>query len=277
MEARLQKALEAGIKQAMSKYTTGSHLDTPDGEIHRHPFREILVALEGECNYWFRGCNYRITPGCAVLIDGWDEHGTYYSTNDRHLLHIWAYFIDQKLQLRLCEVSVNGNYSYVLPTTICPGATYNFIMTRWNEYNAAASRTGGAPIGIYMNSPLLILIEEIKIHLLRLAGANDNHSENHDDTGFINALKLYINSRNGRECSLRELEKYSGYNRFYLAHQFKAVTGMTLGDYINRTRLIFVNSALQRGMRQKEIASELGFSSSASFWKWFRNHKGSQP
>jgi AraC-like DNA-binding protein len=48
---------------------------------------------------------------------------------------------------------------------------------------------------------------------------------------------------------------------------------MTVGEYINKVRLEYVRNALKRGVRQKEMAYELGFSSPTAFWNWFRKYR----
>ncbi len=48
---------------------------------------------------------------------------------------------------------------------------------------------------------------------------------------------------------------------------------MPVGTYINQVRLSFTENALLKGLKQKEIAAELAFSSSAAFWKWLQKNK----
>ena len=66
---------------------------------------------------------------------------------------------------------------------------------------------------------------------------------------------------------MAELEKLTGFNRFYLMRLFKAEYGMTIGEYINCVRRGFVAGAA-KNLRQKEIAAMLGFKSAAAFWLW---------
>ena len=93
----------------------------------------------------------------------------------------------------------------------------------------------------------------------------------------VESLKRYIRMSNARDCSLDRLEKFSGYSRFYLSHRFRKHEGCTIGQYIDKVRLRYTEEALKRGLRQKEIAFELGFSSPSNFWIWLRKHKISIP
>ena len=85
---------------------------------------------------------------------------------------------------------------------------------------------------------------------------------------IVSWIKNYISMKYGRDASLPELEKLTGYNRYYLMRQFKAEYGMTIGDYINCVRRGFVAAAEAQGKSQKQIALQLGFQSAAAFWLW---------
>ena len=69
------------------------------------------------------------------------------------------------------------------------------------------------------------------------------------------------------------MEKVSGYSRYYLSHRFRESEGYTIGDYIDKIRVEYTIEAMKRGLRQKEIAFELGFSTPSNFWIWLRKHR----
>ena len=89
----------------------------------------------------------------------------------------------------------------------------------------------------------------------------------------IESLKRYIRMSNARGCSLEHLEKVSGYSRFYLSHRFRECEGCTIGEYIDKIRVQYTVEAMKRGLRQKEISFELGFSTPSNFWIWLRKHR----
>ena len=85
---------------------------------------------------------------------------------------------------------------------------------------------------------------------------------------IIERVQNYIEINYGRNSSIAELEKFSGYNRYYLMRLFKAQTGFTILQYINQIRKRVAEDALKRNISQKEIAYQLGFFSPAAFWLW---------
>ena len=57
--------------------------------LHKHPYREIMLVLEGENDFFLLDRNRHLTPGSAVLIDSWEPHSFGYRTQDHDLLHLW--------------------------------------------------------------------------------------------------------------------------------------------------------------------------------------------
>ena len=80
-------------------------------------------------------------------------------------------------------------------------------------------------------------------------------------------VKNYISMNYGRNSSMEELERLTGYNRRHLMRKFKSESSMTIGEYINCVRRGFIAAAGKR-LTQKEIAFQLGFKSPAAFWLW---------
>ena len=238
----------------------------PGVRLHKHPGREIVLSLEGEKDFYLQNHNYHLTPGTAVLIDSWMPHSLGYAEEDHDLLHLWIHFANSQVNCNFCQVGMHGRYDLFGGLRL-PSHLYSLLNSRWNEWRKLDSRTDGTAER-YLLSPLRCLLEEIVFRASR-------HSDSGKPFGsdLIFSLKLYIESQNACDCSLENLEKVFGYSRFYLAHRFREVQGKPLGAYINEVRLAFTEDALMKGLKQKEIAYELGFSSSAAFWKWFRHHR----
>ena len=86
-------------------------------------------------------------------------------------------------------------------------------------------------------------------------------------------MKQYIQAAHGAHCSLDEIEQYTGYNKFYFSHLFKVKTNLTIGEYINDVRLRYTAEAETYGIKQKDIASVIGFSSISAFYQWKKRYK----
>ena len=148
------------------------------------------------------------------------------------------------------------------------------VNRRWDELNQLPPDEVAANVDRFMKGPLSSLLDEFRLYLWK----KEQRSESHDDNlSLVRTIQRIIESKNGRGCSLAELEKITGFNRFYIAHVFKQANRITIGDYIDQIRMIFLESALKQGLSRKQIAFELGFSNSSSLSTWFRRYSRKKP
>ena len=79
------------------------------------------------------------------------------------------------------------------------------------------------------------------------------------------------------EISVEELSRAAGFSLFHYCRIFEAATGMSVGRYITRRRLLHAAYAMSRGMRAIDAALEYGFDTHAGFYKAFRKEFGCAP
>lgn len=235
-------------------------------EQHFHDYRELLLVAGGQNDFILGNRKLHLVPGDVVLIDSMIPHSFEYTSTDRDLQHLWFFFKDNQLRMTLYSVLPHGRYAYLHFPYILPQHISTFFTSRWNEFNQL-SEIKKDSAEFYLETPFKAIIEELRISSLR-----NKHDNVIGNSGLIESITHYIESQNARNCSLKNLEKIFGYNSCYIAHRFKKETGSTPGQYINRIRKSFTEDALARGLKQKEIAVQLGFSSPAAFWKWFKNN-----
>lgn len=94
----------------------------------------------------------------------------------------------------------------------------------------------------------------------------------------IYAITSYIHSHYAEELSLNMLAQQFYISSYYLSHQFKDVTGFTLSDYIQMTRVRNVQTMLVgTQIPITEAAARCGFNSFSQFNRIFRKHIGVAP
>ncbi len=233
--------------------------------IHQH--REILFVLKG--NYHFPLNHKMINPqvGDVILIDSWIAHCANYSTQDRDMLHFWVNLSGARIFMWCIQLDLCGGRTLLMTGTPLSQDIQQLLNRRWNAFAELPAQEAMAHLDFYMREPLTMLLDEIRFQLARTDRQNTGIS---DDLHMIAAIQRIIEAENGRDCSLQRLEQIAGFNRFYLAHMFKRITGLTIGDYINKIRLSFTEAAENRGLNRKEITYELGFSSTSTFGNWLR-------
>lgn len=104
-------------------------------------------------------------------------------------------------------------------------------------------------------------------------------SETEDDgKDRIRFLQDYIRNHLNEDLSLNRLAEFSHLHPVYLSRVFKEITGITVGDFINRTRLEKVESLLKTSrLTVLEISRKLGFATDNYFCRWFRKQTGMSP
>jgi len=235
-------------------------------QISSHPTREILFVSEGTCKFMLNNNIYQAEPGTIFLIDKWERHPFGYQPCDRDLVHLWFHFYPSEGRCDVFRVGEQGKYK-LEEYIYLPNDLYKLILRRWDQFKNVKNRKESILQDI-MKLPLELLLNEIRLdnRWKSFFGREENLK------GIIEAVKEHIQAQNGRGCSLQELAYYTGFNPFYLSHKFKEHCHYTIGNYISRVRMEYTAHARAQGMTQKEISSELGFSSPAAFWIWQKKH-----
>ena len=252
----ISRASPPGSQERIRNHCRSSHFD-----------REFLFVIAGESRYLYNDHVYPCLPGMLFLIDSGVSHGHKYTREDKHLIHLWGYFYSRRLHVSIIEVMEEGQYKAIpeMSFIFLADELFRIVETRWNlltQRDAVTEET----VAHYMKGPINAVLEATAFQLME-------HPQEKAPYTQMEEVKEYILSQNGRECSLEHLAAMSGYTRCYLARKFRDATGITIGKYIEQVRLKYIQSAMKRGIRQKEMAYELGFSSPASFWNWLQNHK----
>lgn len=95
----------------------------------------------------------------------------------------------------------------------------------------------------------------------------------------IRKVFAYIDEHIQDELSLEKIAEIGAYSPFHFHRIFKAITTETLQEYITRKRL--EKSAMMLSLKKKknlkEIYSEVGFKSNATFSKTFKKYYGISP
>ena len=225
-----------------------------------HPEREILFVVSGKNSFLLNGKNYSATPGTAFFINQWIPHQCNYGTIRNDFTHVWIHFHEKKL-FSVIYQGRHGERSHQHLTWEHSGHLLGLLNERWDRALQEAG-SSAARQEIYM-SIARILAEE-----LTYLSTHEPQKIRSNSEQIPVWIKNYISMQYGRNISLPGLEKLTGYNRFYLMRLFKAEYGMTIRDYINCVRRGFASAAVRQGMRQKEIAMQLGFRSAAAYWLW---------
>ena len=253
------------IRKIISRFTV-SGAENASGEllVSRHQRREILIPLSGCQHYMLNGRIIDFEPGTAGLVDRFMPHTPYYTKNDQNLLQLWVLLYNDYVKGVLTKVFAEGKYDIVQSVRF-PMDLGRFIERRWDQLNQQSEVTQKTVMD-FMKVPIEMVLDDffLQANYPSITPAVERLSD---------FLKDYIRTCFGRNCSISELARISGYSTSHLSHTFQKETGETIRAFIDRVRLDYTRAALNNGSKQKEIAYVLGFSSPAAFWNWFRKHR----
>ncbi len=232
--------------------------------MQRHSQREIMLVISGETTYVLNGQVLPAIPGSVFFIDSWVSHQLGYPAQESSFDHVWLHFHQGKLFASLLHWSHT-------PEPLCRGVIplpfelYPLLNRRWNSSKGDQAAADGWKNAL-QRGIIRLLCEEFALHYRQ---QTESPREKPD---IVEAVENYIAVNCGRNSSLEALEKFSGYNRFYLTRLFRRSTGYTIGDYKDQVRRQVVNDARSKQISDKEIAWQLGFSSPAAF-SWWKKQK----
>ena len=269
MEARIdRKTLIARLQAAASdppRWPFAAADAEPGGRflLDRHWHREAHFVLDGVARYRLGGEVLAAGPGIVLPVDRWQEHGIEVSPGNAGCLHVVLHFHDT-LWGSVSGMDADGSWTVFEWTwAVVDEDLASFVRRRWDLYEAEEDKS--AAFARLLRLPLGSLYQEYARILA--SRQTPNASTPHD---IVDLIVSRIENMRGRDCSLEQIARYAGYSRFRVAHLFKARTGISIGDYINRIRVQYLDQARILDLPSKQIAAELGFQSTTAFYNWRR-------
>ncbi len=98
------------------------------------------------------------------------------------------------------------------------------------------------------------------------------------DPELMNSAMTYIGENYMKELSLDEVASFAGFSKYYFSRVFKEFAGSSFSDYLTVKRLnAAANLLIHTDLPIREVVSESGFGSVATFNRIFREHKHCTP
>lgn len=234
---------------------------------HFHPFYEIHILLDSYANLMMEGTPYRMQLFDIACLKPNLLHKSEYPIGSPKKRLVIQFQIPTQLP------GLNTELEQILEVFHCDVPIYRFsrnilkkLFTPINDiYSSSQKKSEINTLMVYTN--FLEFLSTLFIY----QSENLYEPEMEDSiSNKIYSIATYIHSHFREDLSLEALSKIFYMSPYYLSHQFKAVMGVTLTNYIQITRIQNVQQMLLSSENKiTKIAEECGFASFSQFNRVF--------
>lgn len=232
---------------------------------HKHSFFETHFLLSGSIEYETSTENkYHILAGNGIMFSPNTSHAISSFTNDMKKISLTFYcekphpFFEQLSQKRICTFVIDEKMKKCFETILDEAALHS----------------------VFSSALIKNCIFELICRIMRSANVdekNEKISEYQPDLR-IDAVKQYIKDNSCIFLTCQDVAQYCHYNVKYLNRIFKNKTGMTLLEYIHKTKIKQAEYYLENTtISLKEISTLLGFANEYYFNSFFKRYIGISP
>ena len=236
---------------------------------HFHTFYEIMILLSPKAYHFVEGKRYDIVTNDMVLLAPSILHQSEYlpgSPSDRIIIGFTPPSADHPYYTQFQELLLIFNNP--CPIFRFEPKTQNTIYKIFNEITVALQSEDTAMRNLIVHTKFT----EFLLSLYHFRNEN-KYSPNLTSSiqEKIYTITNYIHTHYSEDISLNSLAETFFVSPYYLSHQFKQVTGYTVVQYIQMTRIKNVQYLLLNSdMKISEISACTGFSSFSQFNRVFR-------
>ncbi|MBI3944337.1 MAG: helix-turn-helix transcriptional regulator [Armatimonadetes bacterium] len=244
------------------------HRDWMATHTHVHAHREVLVPLAGVGRFGLAGRIYPSAPGMLFIIAGFEAHDVHYPDWSEDLDHLWLSVLRDHCVARLITAREGASRL---------SSAWSCLVTHEESGPALdlERESAGAPPSVArmrVVGALSLLIGAV----VRQGYTEEREEERHSfQARIVRTICEHIEHTAGNGASLEHLAHIAGYSTFHFLRLFKAHTGCTVHEYIDRSRLRRAHEMQEQGCPQKEVAAALGFSCPSAFSRWYRRRRQS--
>lgn len=243
---------------------------------HFHPFYEMCVFLDEKAGHLIDGVWYDMRCCDIVALRPNLLHKTEYpegAPNRRLIIQFCAPPVPPAFEG--CMRSIYSIFDGSCPVYRFREPYRKAVLEKLNDiYYLSASPNELTELSIHNRFLEFLSL----IYLYRDRNVYANHVDFDHITNKVYGITAYIHSHFTEELSLESIAGKFYISSCYLSHQFKRVTGFTLTDYIQMTRVRNAQTLLLSTEKQiSDIAFQCGFSSFSQFNRVFHKFLHQSP
>ena len=243
---------------------------------HFHQFYEMCIFLDEKAGHLVDGVWYDMRCCDIVALRPTLLHKTKYPEGAPNKRLIIQFSIPPMIStFENCMKNIYGIFDNNCPIYRFEGPYKKMVLEKLNDiYYLSQSPNELTELAIHNK-----FIEFLSlIYINRDKNVYTNHVDFDNITNKVYSITAYIHSHFMEELSLENISKRFYISSYYLSHQFKRITGFTLTDYIQMTRISNAQTILLSTDKPiTEIAFLCGFSSFSQFNRAFNKFLHQSP
>ena len=212
-----------------------------------------------------------------MLFDAFEPHDRFHPPSVRDAFTLWMQISPQAI---LCTVirSQDGAGKCIMRFDFSHAGICATLNRAWHEANSG--RKDPAVANIEIVGVLNVVRGEFAEKLMKSEvpyNRDFSEAQNRQRTAVMTAMN-HIATHIREKLYFDDLAERAGYSRQHFARLFRQYSGYNFRDYIDYVRMgIFRKLYFVKYKSKKEIARELGFSSTSSLIHWLRSARDKHP
>lgn len=263
------------------------HNVSPQGEIgrtvlymHWHEHMEFIYITAGKASFHIDRRQFDAEPGDFLVVPSGGLHVGYASSAET--VEFWSLVFSRTLVDSPFHDPIHDHYlsPYLSGSTAYPvkleeqsvlrriRLIFNGIIDEYKSKEPAYE--------LIVKSQVLLILSLLSRH----SAANRTDGPAPQPNKRIDRIKealLYIRQHYDKKLTLTEAARMVNLTPYYFCNVFKAATGRTFVDYVNRYRMDIAERLLKEGATVTEAAAKVGYDNLNYFTKTFKRIKGVTP
>ena len=242
-------------------------------ETHDHSAVEILLTLEGMVTYTIEDKIYQVRKGEILIVPPDTLHSL--TMGEGSSRYLFLFESDAIMTMR--DIKSMAMYFHK-PFHLRDGSDAHVRIRELLLRAREAYEKRELMWNTACYSSILRIYATLGQQYLSGIRPRSDDSMRNMDSEVITAVMTYIDNHYREELSLEDVAKFAGFSRYYFSRSFKRQTGYSFKDYLCQKRLQVAMDLLIRTNRSmRDVATESGFGSVATFNRVFREKKGCTP
>jgi AraC-like DNA-binding protein len=246
--------------------------------LHRHDALEILVFLDGECEFFCEGKTYSLKRGDVVVIPPYAVHKAIVKSPDSYERiivsvneHLMDDFISSSPSMKENIVYQKTRGSYLLHLH---SKNFQDIISLLQELNDRI-KNGEDTFSFSLH---YLLFQVLQVIFDPASNRPDLSNKDELDQRFVSILEYIESHLTEPDLSLENVSKHFHLNKYYFSHYFKKNMNLPFYRYVSLKRLSFaVTMIKQNQLSIEKIALNCGFPDYSSFYRLFKKEYNLSP